>query len=690
MKSIVKLYLSVLFALVSTLAFAQVDRTKAPEPTAAPEINIAKPYSFTLKNGLKVYVVENHKLPRVAFSLSLDRDPILEKDKAGYVSMAGQLLTKGTKNRTKAELDAEIDFIGANINASSTGLYATSLTKHKDKLMELMTDILFNPAFPEDELEKLKKQTLSGLAASKDDPNSIASDVRGTLVYGKDHPYGEFTTEESVENITLADAKKYYETYFKPNIAYLAIVGDITPKEAEKLIKKNFGKWEKGNIPTAEYAMPKAPEKTYVALVDREASVQSVINVTYPVDLKVGSDDVIKARVLNQILGGGFSSRLMQNLREDKAFTYGARSSLSSDKLVGSFTASASVRNEVTDSAVYEFMSELKKITTEGVTQQELDAAKASIAGSFARSLESPQTVASFAINTAIYNLPADYYTNYLKRLEAVTLEDVKAMAQKYILPGNANILVVGKGEDVAQGLKQFGEVKYFDRKGNEYDPKDNMEIPEGVTAQTVMQNYFAALGGKEKLMTVNNMKMVYEASVQGQTINLSFVKNNTGSMQEVSMMGMVITKSVFDGENVKVVQQGQEIPVPDDKKLDLAIDAKVFPELHYDELSIGYELKSIDDLNGKSAYAVKVTMPSGSTSTDYFDLESGLKIKSLTTQKTPAGEMTVTQEFKAYEEFDGVKVPSKLSINQGMPIDATLKSAEVNTDLADDVFLIK
>jgi len=680
-----------LLAFVGTAAMAQVDRTQAPEPAEPKEINIAKPYTFELKNGLKVYVVENHKLPRVAFSLSLDRDPVLEGDKAGYVSFAGQLMMRGTESRTKAELDEEIDFIGANLSAFSTGMYGSSLTKHKDKLLDLMTDVLYNPAFPEEELEKLKKQTLSGLAASKDDPSSIASDVRGVLNYSLDHPYGEFTTEESVENITLEDCKKYYQTYFKPNIAYLAIVGDITPKEAKKLIKSKFSSWESKEVPSAEYETPKAPTETYVALVDREASVQSVINVTYPVELEIGDADVIKARVLNQILGGGFSSRLMQNLREDKAYTYGARSSLSSDELIGNFTASASVRNEVTDSAITEFMAELIKIKEEGVTQKELDAAKASIIGSFARSLESPQTVASFAINTAKYNLPEDYYANYLKNVNAVTLEDVKAMAQKYIKPGQANILVVGKGADIAASLGKFGEVKYFDRYGVQYDPNDRIKIPEGLTAQNIIDKYVEAIGGKEALEGVINIKTVYEASVQGQKLTMTNVKNNKASKMAITMMGMNFMSSVYDGSDVKITQQGQNIPVGEDDKKDLPIDAQVTPELEYDELGVKIELAGAQNINGKTAYGVKVTMPSGKTSTQYFDAESGLKVKSVVTNEGPNGQtMTSTTEIKSYKEVEGIKVPEKMNINQGFPMTAELKSAEVNSDLDEDTFKIK
>src|SRR5690606_8979191 len=245
----------------------------------------------------------------------LRNNPIIEGDKAGYVSMAGDLLGTGTTSRSKAQLDEEVDFIGASLNTSSNGIFASSLSKHTDKLLELMTDVLYNPSFAQDELYKVKTQTLSAVAANKEDPGTIAGNVRSVLVYGQDHPYGELTTEKSVESITVDDCKKYYSTYFKPNNAYLAIVGDIDVKTAKKIAEKYFGKWQRGEVTDPTYNVPQPPRQTYVALVDRPASVQSVINIGYPVTLKPGEPEVIKAGVMNQILGGGFSSRLMQNLR---------------------------------------------------------------------------------------------------------------------------------------------------------------------------------------------------------------------------------------------------------------------------------------------------------------------------------------------------------------------------------------
>lgn len=683
-----KILLALVF--ISFSAVAQVDRTKAPEPGPAPEIQIGEYQSFELKNGLKVFVVENHKIPRVAFSLTLDNEPILEKDKAGYVNIMGQLLRNGTTNRSKAKLDEEIDFIGASLSTSSGGIYAASLTKHKEKLLELMTDVLFNPAFPQEELEKIRKQTLSGLAASKDDPNAIAGNVRSVLVYGKDHPYGEITTEETVENITIEDAKAYYDKYFKPNVGYLAVVGDIKFKDAKKLVTKYFSKWEKAEVTQPTYKVPEAPKETFVAMVDRPTSVQSVINVTYPIKLEPGNPDVIKSRVLNQILGGGFSSRLMQNLREDKAFTYGARSSLSSDELVGNFNASASVRNEVTDSAVYEFLHELKRIRSKEVEEKELLAAKASVIGSFARALEQPSTVASFAINTARYNLPEDYYANYLKNVSNTTLADVKAMADKYIKPDHANIVVVGKASEIVDGLRKFGPVKYYDIYGNEYDPGTSKELPVGLTAGKVIDNYLKAIGGKDKLADVKSLKMDMGADMMGNSIDMKVYKKTPKKLLvEVGMGGNVMSKQLLNEDEVVVAQMGNKMPVNDEIKEELVIGSYPFPELKYEEIGVETKLIGIEKVDVADAYAVEVTYPSGTKVTQYYDVESGFKIRQTRVAKTPQGEMPMSTEFGDYKEVNGIYFPHLVvqPMGGGMKMNIKTESIEVNPEISDDTF---
>nr|HRO73771.1 pitrilysin family protein [Saprospiraceae bacterium] len=366
-------------------------RKAVPAPAPARDIELGTYSSFDLNNGLKVIVVENHKLPRVSYQLAFNHDALVEADKAGYTSIAGDLISKGTKSKTKAEIDEAIDFIGGSLNTSATGIYASSLKKHSDRLLGVMTDVLLNPAFNLEEFNKLKKKAESGLVSAKTNPEAIASNIRSRVNFGQFHPYGEVETDASLKNIELKDCVDYYNTYFKPNNAYLVIVGDITPDEARMQADKYFSSWQKGAIPS--FGVPKVmnPSGTQVRFGNKDGAVQSVINISYAVDLTPGSDDVIKANLMNSVLGGGiFSGRLMQNLREKHAYTYGARSSLSSDKIKGYFNAYASVRNEVTDSSVTQFLYEMNRMVNEPVSAADLASVKTTTAGNFSRSLESP------------------------------------------------------------------------------------------------------------------------------------------------------------------------------------------------------------------------------------------------------------------------------------------------------------
>ncbi|MEQ8361220.1 MAG: insulinase family protein [Cyclobacteriaceae bacterium] len=682
--------LIVCFVLGLGSAFAQVDRSKAPLPAPARDIKIGAYQSFTLKNGLQVFVVEDHKLPRLQFSIQLKHDPIFEGEKAGYVSIAGNLIGTGTTSRTKAQLDEEVDFIGASLNTSAYSLYASSLSKHTEKLLDLMTDVLYNPSFEQSELDKLKTQTISGIAAGKDDPGTIASNVRGFLLYGKDHPYGEVATEKTVESISIEDCKEYYQTYFKPNNAYLVMVGDITLKEAKKIAAKYFSQWEAGTVRSESYTMPQSPEKTFVALVDRPSSVQSIINIAYPVELKVGSEDVIKVRVMNQILGGSFSARLNQNLREKHGYTYGSNSQLSSDDLVGRFNASASVRNEVTDSAVHEIMYELNRIVNEPVSPEELMAAKASIAGSFGRSLERPQTIAGFAVNTAKYNLPKDYYTSFLKRLDAVTIEQVQAAAKKYITPDRAYIEVVGKGGDVAKSLEQFGEVKYFDIDGNEYEPELEKALPEGLTAKNVIDKYIQEIGGAKRANEIKSLMMIYKAQAMGAELTMTVNKSAPNkSVLEISANGVTFQKVVSNGKEAIISSMGQTVPMDTETREKTFFESAIFPELALEGTST--KLISIEKVDGKDAYAIEFTLTSGGTSTYYYDTETGLKVKQTENLETPQGTMVSTTTYSDYKEVDGIRFPQKIGQQQGpMGFTFELVEVKVNPELKDALFSVK
>ncbi len=689
-----KILILILMLFVAVCSYAQLDRSKKPEAGPAPEIKLGEYESFTLKNGLKVFVVTNKKLPVVAFNLVIDRDPILEGKNAGGISIAGQLLRTGTKTRTKDKLDEEIDFIGATLSTSATNVYASSLKKHVNKLLDLMSDVVLNPSFKQEELDKIKKQTISSLAAAKEDPSEISSRVSNVVFFSKEHPYGEIETEETVNNINIDYCSEYYQTYFRPNVAYLAIVGDITKAEAQKLAEKFFGKWQSKEVPKADFTAPKAPLVNKVALVDRSASVQSVLRLGYPVDLKKGSEDAVKASVMNTILGGSFTSRINKNLRETHGFTYGAGSSLRSDKLIGDFSASTTVRNSATDSAITEIINEMKKIRNEKVPEEELVLTKNYLTGNFARSLERPQTIANFAIDIERYNLPKDYYKNYLKNLNAVTSDEILSIAKKYVKPNNMNLVVIGNAEEIAQNLLRFsitGKIDYYDIYGEKYDPNVK-KIPEGVTVDGVLEKYVEVIGGKANVEKVKDRVMKLKGSAQGMEVIVEISQKYPNKIyQNVDVgPGMFKMKTIFDGEKGKMEQMGQVQEITGDALDELkgnAMDAM----LDYSKYGYKPELAAIENINGKDAYKVVLTSASGKKSTQYYSVETGFMIRTISQISTPQGDATQTTDMDDYQDVQGMKYPFKITQSFGpQAIDLNVTSIEINTNLSDALFEVK
>ena len=675
-----KFALGILVMLLATgITFAQVDRSKLPASGPAPEIKIGEAETFTLANGLKVFVVKNNKLPRVSFTLVLERDNILEGDKAGLSTFIGDMMMGGTKNRTKDQLDQEIDFIGASLSASATSVSVSSLKKHQGKVLNLMADVLFNPVFPQPELDKLKKQSLTGLATTKDDPQAISSRLSRAVLYGKNHPYGESQTEQTTKNITLEDVKAYYQTYFKPNIAYLAIVGDMDKAEAQKVVNQYFGTWKKGVVPTFTYPMPVRAAKQAVALVDRSSSVQSVIDVTQPVAMKIGDTDYISSRLLNQILGGGSASRLFMNLREDKGFTYGAYSSIDADKLVGTISASASVRSEVTDSAVYEFVYEIKNLVEKGVTQVELDKAKAELAGSFGRSLEQPGTVANFALNTARYNLPKDYYATYLQKLNSYTVADINATAKRLIEPDKFIITTVGNGAEIKAKLAQFGEVVEYDIMG---EPAKQLVADAAMTAEKVLENYLTAVGGAEKVAAVKSAKISMNANVMGTALTIAFVYDSQNGRygQKLSIAGNVMQKTSLANGKGSMTVQGNTIEMTSAQLAEAQLNSYLFPEAVYQANGYTVTLDGLKDVEGKPAYKVIITAASGAKLINYYAQDSGLKIK----YENPASGDTY---YGDYQAKNGVLLPMSWTIKSPqipVPLEAKVTSLELNVPVTD------
>jgi predicted Zn-dependent peptidase len=691
MKNIKSYIALILIAVVSNSLFAQLDRSVQPTPGPAPQFEIGEYQHFTLDNGLQVIVVENHKVPRISYQLTVDVDPIMEKEAIGYVSMAGSLLRSGTTNRSKAEIDESVDFIGAQLNTFQNGMYGLTLTKHKTEFLDLYADILLNPTFPKSELEKQKKQQISGLISSKTNPGFIAKRV-GQKLRNTEHPYGEISTEETIENITRDHLVNYYSTYFKPNVSYLVIVGDITLKQAKDDAQKYFGNWQKADVPKHDYQFPNKNVGTRVALIHKENAVQSYINITYPVNLKVGDNSSIPAALANDILGSGvFSARLIANLREDKGYTYGAYSDLQKDNLVGYFSAYAQVGTEVTDDAVYQFIFEMNRMKNELVDQETLDLFKTVRNGSFARSLEKPQTIARLAYNTLKYNLDKDYYPSYLEKVEGVTKEQIQSVAKRYIDPNQAIIVVVGDKTKLLDSLKKYsakGKVELYDIYGNPVKEEAKISVPEGVTAQSVLDHYIESIGGEENLQNIEDLTIAATTEMNGmKIIQKTYQKAPNKYAMITSMNGNVMMQQIFNGERAVMKSfQGEKEIMGEDLE-NLKIDATLNSELKYDELGVTLELEGMEKINGKNAYKLKLVNPTGKTTYDYFDAESGLKIQTKQTIETPQGNLTQKQNYYDYQEIEGVKFPFLIKISGMQNMELKVDSVKINTELSDDLF---
>ena len=669
---------------MSFTSIAQIDRSKMPEPGPAPKVKLGESKKFILKNGLTVIMVENHKLPRASVNLTIDNYPSFEGDKAGVSSMMGSLLGRGTTNISKDEFNERVDYLGAYLSFSSGGAYGASLKKYFPEILELMADGVKNSQFTQEEFEKEQKITLDGIKSNEKSVTSAARRVENALTYGKEHPFGEFITKETVKNITLKDVENRYKNYYKPNNAYLIIIGDINPKKIKKMVKKLFSDWKSGSIP--EYTMPKVNnvETTEIDFINMDNAVQSEIAVVNSLDLTLGDKDYYAALLANQILGGGGTARLFQNLREDKAYTYGSYSRVRQSRYVGTFKATASVRNMVTDSSVVEIQKEINKIRYQKVSEQDLRDAKELYIGNFVMEVQKPATAARYALNRELYNLPEDYYETYLEKINAVTINDLQDAAIKYFKGDKARIIITGKGIDVLKNLEKNSDYKinYFDKFGNPSEkPEMTLPIPEGVTAASVIDSYFNAIGGADKIAAIKTLAMTYNATIQGTPIVLTTkVAAPNKTTNTISVMGQTMQKQAFNGENGYNEMRGQKKEF-DEKEINKSkSNTAPFSEMAYKN---GL-LDRIEPVDGKNAYVIK----SGTTEI-YYDVATGLKLQSVEVVKTPDGKETkVPTIFSDYKEVSGVLFAHKRDqVTPQFTLNFVLQDVKINEGVEDKDF---
>lgn len=450
-----------------------VIKGRAPVNKEILKVKLPRAQETTLPNGLQVVLLENHKIPTFAMQMVVLSGGLSDKpDYRGLASFTASLMREGTTSRSSKEIAEQVDAIGATLNANSglstmTSVVSTSgLVENLDQALALFADVIRNPSFPKEEVEKYKARTLAQLQLVRSNPGFLAQERFNKAIYG-DHPGGlVLAPVESIKKLAPKDLAEFHSTYYRPNNAILAVVGDVTLKGILPKLQKAFGDWKKAEVPVTN--IPEAPPQSAsrILLIDRPGSVQTVLQLG-TLGIQRTSPDYFNLLLANRILGGGPSARLFMNLREDKGYTYGAYSGFGGSRFRGTWVSSSQVRTEVTEGAMNEFMYELKRLRDEKVPAAELEDAKRSIVGSFALSLEQPQSLLQNIITQKLYNLPADYWDTYPQRVAAVTAEDIQAVSRKYIDLNHLQIVAVGDASKAKDVLTKFGKVEVYDAEGN-------------------------------------------------------------------------------------------------------------------------------------------------------------------------------------------------------------------------------
>ncbi len=663
-------YIAAAFFFTGMISAQKIDINAMPKAGPTPAINIAKPKTFQLSNGLTVMVVENNKLPRVSATLTMDRAPYHEGNVTGVSQIMAEQFENGTTNMSKDAFNSKVDYLGANLNFSSGGAFANSLSKYFPEVLNLMADAIANPKFSAEEIQNSKERAIEGLKTNEKSASAIASRVSNALMYGKNTARGEFETVESINKIQLADVQNIYKKYYAPDNAYLVIVGDVKFDQVKPLVEKAFNGWKKANTPASPLEPASNVAKTEINVVDVPSAVQSVVSLNNLNTLKMKDANYFPATIANYILGGGGEARLFMNLREKNGFTYGAYSSMTASKYSPEFSAEASVRNEVTDKAVKEFMNELNAIST--VKPEELANAKAKLKGAFIMSLEKPENIARFALNQKVQDLPSDFYTNYLKSIDKVTSADVTNAVKATILPNQSRIFIAGKASDISEGLEKLGyPVKYYDKDANPVAKPTAQKVDANVTLGSVADKYIKAIGGAAAVQKITSISTEATTKVQGMDMAMKMTQAKGGKMaMNISMMGNTIQKIVFDGKDGYMEAQGQKKTLDDKQKAEMSKETELFPELGFAKNST-LKLGGIEKYNNEDSYVVK-----GDKVTYYYSVATGLK-----TGEVKAGEGgSIPTSYADYKDVSGVKLPFTIIQNMGgMDINLAVKSYVLN-----------
>jgi zinc protease len=679
--------------LLSQAALGQkIDRTKKPEAGPAPAASFPDFKEAVLSNGLKVFIIESDRKPTITVRLLVKAGDFFDGEKPGVADFTAELLGRGSPKRKASDFAREADKIGAEYSASSgddaTSIVISGLTKHTDKLLELLSDAVLNPTFPEEQLEIVRKQALSNITAGKKTPQTLAANLQRKVLFG-DYPYGKVQTEESVNAITVEDLKNFYNSHYFANNATIAVVGDVKADEITKKLEKYFGKWKRGTPAKVQPAELPDSKGLMIHLVDLPGAVQSNIRVCFR-SVPRNNPDLVELGVVESVLGGGFSGRLFQNLREKHGWTYGAYASGVYQRYLGYFAASTEVRNAVTDSAIAEILAEMRRICSEPINEEELKLQREYLAGNYLLSLERAEQNAARLQNIEFYGLPADYYKTYAQRVSRVTPEKALELAKKYIEVNDLAIVVVGDAKEIKPKLEKMAKVRVYD---TELKPMISLTLD--LSGEELLKKHIEAIGGESAVMKIKDRVIEGKVSIFAgpQTIEGTFKRTEKFPNKQVFIISTPVFSQEVYNDGKRVVQSGmggtRELTGDELKK---AQESAHFNML-YRTAELGYKVTAKEKkmLKGRPVYVAELEQALNGKTILVFDAEDFMLISETRKQTTPQGEIDVTTTYSDFKPVDGVMQPFKIVQSLGMAdVQLVVTSIKQNVGVPDEEFVKK
>ncbi len=679
--------------LLSQAALGQkIDRTKKPEAGPAPAASFPDFKEAVLSNGLKVFIIESDRKPTITVRLLVKAGDFFDGEKPGVADFTAELLGRGSPKRKASDFAREADKIGAEYSASSgddaTSIVISGLTKHTDKLLELLSDAVLNPTFPEEQLEIVRKQALSNITAGKKTPQALAANLLRKVLFGE-HPYGKFQTEASVNAITVEDLKNFYNAHYFANNATIAVVGNVKADEITKKLEKYFGKWKQGTPAKVQPAELPDSKGMMIHLVDLPGAVQSNIRVCFR-SVPRNNPDLVELGVVESVLGGGFSGRLFQNLREKHGWTYGAYASGAYQRDLGYFAASTEVRNAVTDSAIVEILAEMRRIRSEPIGEEELKLQREYLAGNYLLSLERAEQNAARLQNIEFYGLPADYYKTYAQKVSRVTPEKALELAKKYIEVSDLAIVVVGDAKEIKPKLEKLAKVRVYD---TELNPMISLTLD--LSGEELLKKHIEAIGGESAVMKIKDRVIEGKVSIFAgpQTIEGTFKRTEKFPNKQVFIISTPVFSQEVYNDGKRVVQSGmggtRELTGDELKK---AQESAHFNML-YRTAELGYKVTAKEKkmLKGRPVYVAELEQALNGKTILVFDAEDFMLISETRKQTTPQGEIDVTTTYSDFKPVDGVVQPFKIVQSLGMAdVQLVVTSIKQNVGVPDEEFVKK